>query len=144
MAKDVCAALEMSNSRVAISALDDDEKGVSQVYTPGGNQRVATISKPGVYRLVMRSDKPIAREFQRWLAHTVLPSFEKHGAYIVGQEHEMDPKVLVAKALIAAQSIGGGHFVQPNACAMYNVPETLNFLTYRSPFSTMHSTTRVG
>lgn len=81
VAADLCAVLELTNSRMAIQALDDDEKGVSQIYTLGGNQEVSIISEAGMYRLVMRSDKPQARPFQRFVTHDVLPAIRKTGRY---------------------------------------------------------------
>jgi prophage antirepressor-like protein len=54
VAKDVCEVLEHSNSRVAIESLEDDEKGVSKVYTPGGNQDMTVVSESGLYTLIMR------------------------------------------------------------------------------------------
>jgi prophage antirepressor-like protein len=54
VAKDVCEVLEHSNSRVAIESLEDDEKGVSKVYTPGGTQDMTVISESGLYTLIMR------------------------------------------------------------------------------------------
>ena len=61
IAKDVCDVLDHSNSRMAIQGLEDDEKGVSKVYTPGGVQEVTIISEPGLYSLILRSRKPEAK-----------------------------------------------------------------------------------
>lgn len=80
---DVCAALEIINSRDAMSRLDADEKGVAIADTPGGPQKVRTVSEPGVYRLVFTSRVEGAERFKRWLAHEVLPSVRKTGAYAV-------------------------------------------------------------
>ncbi|EEW7518464.1 Bro-N domain-containing protein [Escherichia coli] len=57
VAKDVCAALELTNSRTALQMLDDDEKGVNLTYTPGGNQNMSIISESGFYKLIARSRK---------------------------------------------------------------------------------------
>lgn len=51
----------------------------------GRRQQAYIISEPGLYRLVMRSRKPEAKEFQRWVTHEVLPSIRKHGAYMTQQ-----------------------------------------------------------
>src|SRR5208337_2536426 len=58
VAADVCAVLEHSNSRVALSRLDDDEKGVTSVYTPGGVQEMNIINESGLYALIFSSRKP--------------------------------------------------------------------------------------
>lgn len=81
VAADVCRALEHSNSRMALERLDEDEKGVSSIYTPGGKQEMAIVNEPGLYALVLGSRKPEAKAFKRWITHEVLPAIRKHGAY---------------------------------------------------------------
>lgn len=81
VAKDICNALEHSNSRMALDRLDEDEKGVSTVYTPGGPQKLQVINEQGLYRLIFTSRVEKAEDFKRWLAHEVLPSIRKHGIY---------------------------------------------------------------
>lgn len=83
VAKDVCNILEISNPSDALQSLYDDEKtnlGNSYVW-PEPGRRPLIISEPGLYRLVMRSRKPEAKDFQRWVTHEVLPSIRKHGIY---------------------------------------------------------------
>jgi prophage antirepressor-like protein len=79
--KDVCAALNISKYRDALATLDDDEGRPVLVDTLGGQQEMAGVSEPGVYRLVFRSRKPEAERFKRWLAHEVLPAIRKTGSY---------------------------------------------------------------
>ncbi|WP_448175942.1 BRO-N domain-containing protein [Morganella morganii] len=86
IAKDVCAALELSNSRMSLLALDTDEKGVSLTYTLGGNQKMNTISESGFYKLIARSRKAsipgtFAHRFSNWVFRDVIPSIRKTGAY---------------------------------------------------------------
>lgn len=81
VAKDVCDCLDLSNSRKALSRLEDDEKGVTLSDTPGGKQEVATVNEYGLYSLVLSSRKPEAKEFKRWVTHEVLPSIRKYGSY---------------------------------------------------------------
>jgi anti-repressor protein len=83
VAADVCQALDLGNPRSSIALLDDDEKGVHTMDTPGGKQEISIISESGLYSLVLRSRKPEAKKFKRWITHEVLPSIRKHGAYIV-------------------------------------------------------------
>lgn len=86
VAKDVCNILEISNPSDALQSLYDDEKtnlGNSYVWSEPG-RRPLIISEPGLYRLVMRSRKPEAKDFQRWVTHEVLPSIRKHGIYATG------------------------------------------------------------
>lgn len=81
IARDVCAVLGLENSRKATADLDDDEKGVTICDTPGGPQEVTTISEPGLYSLILRSRKPEARQFRRWITHEVIPAIRRTGAY---------------------------------------------------------------
>lgn len=78
VAKDVCDALDLSNPSVAVSALDDDERAK---FNLGRQGETNIISEPGLYKLVMRSRKPEAKAFQRWVTHEVLPAIRRHGAY---------------------------------------------------------------
>lgn len=102
VAKDVCKALGVSNASQAVRHLGSDEKGINQIYTPGGLQHLNCISESGLYKLVMRSDKPQARAFQDWVTRTVLPAIRKDGAYVVGEEKvatgEMAEEELLAMA----------------------------------------------
>ena len=86
VAADACRALELDDVSKAVSRLDDDEKGITTIDTPGGEQSMLTVNEPGLYRLVFASRKPEAREFQRWVYHEVLPSIRKTGGYSVERE----------------------------------------------------------
>jgi len=105
VARDICKALEISNSRDAISRLDDDEKN-TVVITDGnrGNPNMTIVSESGVYALVFTSRKPEAKQFKRWVTHEVLPSIRKNGGYIANQEN-LTPEQIVANALIVAKNI---------------------------------------
>ena len=83
VAKDVCNILEIKNSRDTLNkCLDEDERGVDIIYTPGGNQEMTIVSEAGLYSLILRSRKPEAKAFKRWVTHEVLPSIRKHGVYM--------------------------------------------------------------
>lgn len=88
VAPDVCRVLEIANVSQAVRILDEDEKGVCNVYTLGGNQELTIVSEPGLYKLMGRSRKPEAKRFDRWVRHEVLPSIRKHGGYIVAAPEE--------------------------------------------------------
>lgn len=98
VAKDVCDALDLSNPSVAVSALDDDERAK---FNLGRQGETNIISEPGLYKLVMRSRKPEAKAFQRWVTHEVLPALRRDGAYVASDGTE-DDATLMARALIAA------------------------------------------
>lgn len=75
--KDVCDVLGLSNSRMVSDRLDDDEKGVSQIYTLGGSQMMSIISESGLYNVILRSDKPEAKPFRKWVTAVVLTNFRE-------------------------------------------------------------------
>jgi prophage antirepressor-like protein len=82
MAKDVCEVLGISNSRDAVAALDSDEKLVSEFPTADQIRKANFINESGLYTLVIRSNKPEAKKFRKWVTSEVLPSIRKNGAYI--------------------------------------------------------------
>ena len=82
VAADVCQALTIDNHRNVLARLDDDEKGVQSMDTPGGRQELATVNESGLYSLILTSRKPEAKRFKRWVTHEVLPSIRKTGSYV--------------------------------------------------------------
>ena len=82
VAKDVCAILELSNPRTSLALLDEEEKGVHSMDTLGGKQELTTINESALYSLILRSRKPEAKAFRRWVTSEVLPSIRKRGGYL--------------------------------------------------------------
>lgn len=83
VAKDVCQALLIKNSREAVSDLDDDEKGVVISDTPGGKQKMNAVCESGLYGLIVRARKPETKPFKRWIRKEVIPALRKTGIYAV-------------------------------------------------------------
>ncbi|WP_375513476.1 Bro-N domain-containing protein [uncultured Nostoc sp.] len=85
VAADVCAILEIKNVSDALANFDEDERGIANIYTPGDDnpqgQEMLTVTEPGLYRLIFKSRKPVAKRFQRWVFHEVLPSLRRTGRY---------------------------------------------------------------
>lgn len=94
--KDVCEAFGETNYRRVASRLDADEKGVSQIATPGGKQSMTIVNEPGLYSTLFAmqpekargvDDEYIAkrqmqlRQFKRWVTSEVLPAIRKTGEY---------------------------------------------------------------
>lgn len=99
IAREVTDALALD--RTAVRKLDDDEKGVRLMHTLGGDQEVSTVTEPGFYKLVMRSRKPEAKAFQRWVTHEVLPALRRDGGYMVARDET--PEQTMARAVLLAQ-----------------------------------------
>lgn len=83
VAADVCAVLDIANPRSSLALLDDDERDVHSVDTLGGPQNAIVVNEPGLYSLILRSRKPEAKAFKRWITHEVLPAIRRTGRYEV-------------------------------------------------------------
>lgn len=101
VAADVCKALEIDNSRQALTRLDEDEKFTTVISNDGaatGKSSMSFVNEPGLYSLVLGSRKPEAKEFKRWVTHEVIPAIRKHGGYLTPQKVEealRDPDTLI-------------------------------------------------
>ena len=85
---DLCKVLDLAKpSRVAMR-IADDMKGAHLMSTPGGDQEMTIVSEAGMYEVIIRSDKPEAVAFRRWVTSEVLPSIRKHGGYLTDQKIE--------------------------------------------------------
>lgn len=96
--KDVCDVLGISKYRDTASRLDEDERGSFKVDTLGGTQEMICINESGLYNVILRSDKPQAKPFRKWVTSEVLPSIRKHGAYLTPQTLEqviMNPDTMI-------------------------------------------------
>ncbi len=80
VAADVLSTLNLD--RKALERLDDDEKGVNSIHTPGGPQEMTVVNESGLFNLVLGSRKPEAKRFKRWVTHEVLPSIRRTGSYV--------------------------------------------------------------
>ncbi|WP_225226021.1 BRO-N domain-containing protein [Komarekiella delphini-convector] len=91
VAADVCTCLQLSDTSKALETLEPDEKGTKNVRTPGGEQEMLTVTEPGLYRLIFKSRKPVAKRFQRWVFHEILPAIRKTGSYSL-KTHEAETR----------------------------------------------------
>lgn len=102
--KEIAEILGYSNPLKAIREhVDEEDKGVNEMVTPGGKQNVIVINESGLYSLIMSSKLSSAKKFKGWVTSEVLPSIRKHGGYIAGQE-QMTDEELMAKAILMANS----------------------------------------
>ena len=101
--KDVCEVLGISHITDTAKRMDEDEVGQTEVIdSMGRSQSTYVINESGLYNVILRSDKPEAKPFRRWVTSEVLPSIRRTGGYIQGQE-TLSPAELMAKALMVAQ-----------------------------------------
>lgn len=97
---DVCKVLELSNPTVVASRLEDDERSKFDL----GRQGDATIiNESGLYSVILRSDKPQAKPFRKWVTSEVLPSIRKTGSYSIKDSYTIDDPIERAKRWIEEQ-----------------------------------------
>lgn len=103
VAKDVCDVLGIKTNHLREDGrgLDDDEV-LSLPNWEGRGSAPLIVSEAGFYKLVMRSRKPEAKAFQRWVTHEVLPAIRRTGGYMVAKEDET-PEQIMARAVLVAQ-----------------------------------------
>ena len=105
--KDVAEALGYGKGKSITNAVtnhvDDEDKGVTKIMTPGGRQKMVIINESGLYSLILSSKLDSAKKFKKWVTSEVLPSIRKNGGYIYGQEN-MSEDELLSRALILANS----------------------------------------
>ena len=102
VAKDVCSILDIDVTQTR--RLDGDEKGLREIQTLGGPQKVITVSEPGLYTLIIRSNKPEARKFRKWITSEVLPTIRKTGRYEIDRPSEIDLIIKSAQVLKIIES----------------------------------------
>ncbi len=101
--KDCMSILDLGNPTETVKMFDKDEFSTTEVIDSiGRRQQTYIISEPGLYRLVMKSRKPEAKEFQRWVTHEVLPQIRRTGGYIPTSDADDDMTIL-AKAVMIGQ-----------------------------------------
>jgi prophage antirepressor-like protein len=91
VATDIAVVLDIQNIRQNLVDFDEDEKGVCTIYTPGGEQELLTVKESGLYKLIFKSRKPVAKRFQKWVFSEVLPALRKTGFYAIPQAASVDP-----------------------------------------------------
>lgn len=85
--KDVCAVLGISNSRMTAERLEDDEVSQTDIIDAlGRTQNTTVITESGLYAVILRSDKPNAKEFRKWVTSEVLPAIRKNGVYLTDEK----------------------------------------------------------
>jgi prophage antirepressor-like protein len=97
VATDICEILGLTNTTEALKGLEDDEKSTLRISEGGPERNI--INEPGLYSLIIRSNKPEAKNFKRWITHDVLPTIRKTGKYEIQGMSELDLIIRSAQAL---------------------------------------------
>lgn len=102
VASDICGILELDHVHKALDRVDQADRTQIPVRSGGQNRPMWAVNESGMYELVIRSDKPEARRFRRWITSEVLPSIRKTGRYEV--THQIPTSYAEALELAAAQA----------------------------------------
>lgn len=97
---DICGVLGIANAGNVAARLDEADIRQTDIRSGGQNRSLTIVSESGMYEVVIRSDKPEARQFRWWVTHEVVPSIRRTGAYAVET-----PEQLMARAVVQAQEI---------------------------------------
>lgn len=100
IAHDVCEALEIGNSRQALTRLDEDEKASVILNDGSQNRHMSTVNEYGLYNLVLSSRKPEAKAFRRWITHDVIPQIRQTGSYSLTDSYMITDPVARAQKWI--------------------------------------------
>ena len=96
--KDVCKVLRLTDTGRTAERLDSDELTRTTLVSGGQKREMICISESGLYNVILRSDKPEAKPFRKWVTSEVLPTIRKHGAYMTPetlQEAILNPDMMI-------------------------------------------------
>jgi hypothetical protein len=134
VAKDLAEILGHRDAATAVRSVEDDEKGTHLVRTPGGDQELTCVSEAGLYRLMLRSDKPEAKPFQKWVVAEVLPAIRRGGAYEARPAAPRPRLPLVAAEYRAALALCKMIGIEGNA-AKIAADQAVQRMGYQSPLA---------
>lgn len=131
VAADICRILDIGNPSDALSRLDDDEKN-TLVLTEGipGNPEKRVVNEAGLYTLILRSRKPEARAFKRWVTHEVLPAIRKTGIYATEAILDNPDLAIAALTKLKEERNRARELAQINAAQQQQIAELRPKATY--------------
>lgn len=134
VAADVAAVLEYRDAPNMTRNLDDDEKGTQIVSTLRGAQEMTVISESGLYAAILKSRKPEAQRFRRWVTGEVLPSIRKTGSYQMADHARRTRDVFdVAGTVVKAQGLRGAARVKVARAVVQEIAPDLLHLVPEPP-----------
>lgn len=118
--RDVCDVLGISHTEAVAARLDSDETSQTGVIdSKGRKQNMLIVNEPGLYSVILRSDKPEAKDFKRWVTHEVLPTLRRTGSYAMALAQPMTPaQLLAAQAQVLVGMERRMDQMQTNAAAL--------------------------
>ena len=103
VAKDICDVLGYKEVSKTLLKLDDDEKLIRQIFVSGQNRDMSVINESGLYTLILRSNKPEAKKFKKWVTAEVLPTIRKTGSYSTNNTQDDTQLIGVVLKLVENQ-----------------------------------------
>lgn len=117
--QDVARALGYGEGKSLANAVanhvDAEDKGVTEMMTPGGKQNMTIINESGLYALVLSSKLPTAKKFKRWVTSEVLPSIRKTGGYMMPQDYPSALRALADAEEAKLKLLSDNRVMQPKA-----------------------------
>lgn len=136
VASDVAAVLGYRDSAAACRCVEEDEKGTHIVCTPGGHQEMTVISESGLYALIIKSRRPEATPFRRWVTSDVLPTLRKTGHYEMPGRGTVEPgpsgPAMVTGQIVMVNMLGYVLHIM-NGRAMIQDKELARHIGYQNP-----------
>jgi prophage antirepressor-like protein len=125
--KDIANILDLANYRNVYSKMEDYMKGVQLLDTPGGKQDMQVINESGLYYMIIKSTKQIAKEFQKWVFKDILPTIRKKGTYTLEKQNKfilqrpIKPLLLLSELDIEAEELEMNFNIYDytNKCVLY-------------------------
>jgi prophage antirepressor-like protein len=102
VAKDVCEVLGLTNVKMALAKVNEKHLKSIRLISGGQTREMLAIDEAGLYRLILRSDKPQAEPFMEWVTSEVLPAIRKTGQYVAPQQPKHGQLALVQQDWQAA------------------------------------------
>ncbi len=118
VAADVCRVLDIAQTARAVEGLDDDEVTTTHVTDAlGRQQQTYIVNEPGLYSLILRSRKPEAKAFKRWITHEVIPTIRRTGRYDAEQSPQV-PQTYAAALRAHADEVEARELAEARAAAL--------------------------
>ena len=89
VAADVCSALNIKNVTMAMKTVSPEYKTTLNINEGGRSREVNAVLEPGLYEMILKSRKPEAKKFQKWVCEEVLPNIRKNGLYALAQKAQI-------------------------------------------------------
>lgn len=106
VAADICDILGLGNVTRSLIKLDSDEKLTLKILRAGQLREVGVVTESGLYGLIMRSSKPEAKRFRKWVTSEVLPALRQEGVYMTPSVQTLTDDIFVSQLREAISKCG--------------------------------------